>query len=182
LLCQRADGRIGGGAQLPPDQLLVIAGVLERAGTVTGGRERSHESECGAGAEGIEPGQFLPALDRQTMVAPPGGLSRRCLQGVRVPVADPGALLPCPALEFGQVRQSKPIQERALVQGDRLVDCAAGEGRPEIPEIAGEACRVELKAGGPGEYNILAEMAANSEQGLVEGVSGPSSVALRPQI
>ena len=70
---QGGDRLVRCGAELLADACLVVAGVRQGRGIVARVRERAHEPEGGPGAQGVEPRQRLPALDRVAVSPFPGG-------------------------------------------------------------------------------------------------------------
>ena len=182
LVGQVHDGVVRCCAQLLPYPLFVGAGILQRPRPVAGRDECAHETQGRTGTERIQPCQRFPPFRGEAVPPIAGRPGGRGLERIGQPPAEPGALLLHPLLELGQIRQGEAVEEGATVPGDRLLRIVARERRFEIPQVAGEVGWIELEVGDPGEHRILAQLAPDGVEGLVQRIAGPSGVALGPQV
>ena len=156
--------------------------MRKSGGAVAGVRERAHDAEGRPGAQRVEPRQRLPALDRVAVPPFAGGPCGRGLEGVAVEVSDPHPLLFNPPGELRELGKGEALEEGTLMELDRLLDVAPVEGGQEVPEIAAEHGGIQPDMVASSLDHVLAQVAARGVEGLVEGVPGPLSVALRPQV
>ena len=97
-------------------------------------------------------------------------------------MSDPRPLLFHPPGELGELGKGEALEERTVVELDRLLDVAAVEGGQEVREIAAEDGGLSRTVSAPSVDRVLAQVSADGVEGLMEGVPGPLRVALRPQV
>jgi hypothetical protein len=97
-------------------------------------------------------------------------------------VGDPCPLLPDPTGELRELGQCKPLEEDTPIDLERSLDIATGQRGQEVPEIAAEEGGTQPDREGIGLDYALTQVAPSGVEGLMQGVPGPLSVALRPQV
>ena len=74
------------------------------------------------------------------------------------------------------------VEEGPVVHPDRGLQVVTGEGRLELPEIAGQSGRVEAKVVAGAEHRIIAQRRAEDVERIAKLVAGVAGVALGPEL
>jgi len=126
-------------------------------------------------------GETAPPAYGGTVVAPRGGIGREALDGHSESLAESRALGFYPALKARGVSEEEAVQKRPAVERRRLLQRPVGERLLEQRDVGLHDVRVQSKRV-RADQSRVAELAAHTEDQLIERVARAFERALRPQV
>ena len=155
--------------------------MLDCGEPLAGGVERLHERNGDPSVERVASGASAPPRHGAGMVLTRGRIARELLEGIRVRALDQPALPLDPPLELVGAGKMESVEERPVVQIDRSLQVALGDGGLELEHVDAQDLGVQPELAHPDDDLVVADLPTDGVERLVERVASALFLDVRPE-
>ena len=155
--------------------------MLDRGAHVTRVGQRAHERQGDASAQGFGCGGATPPLNGHRHVTGRFGRVRETSNRIEVYALQPAAFTRGPLVELGGRLDEHTVEKRASVHRECRRVVGPRNGIVEVVNIARHHGRIERECRRSGNGILISEIAPERVHPLLQRVTRPLVIALRPQ-